>query len=75
MYGRFPSEPPPTSKSAMVHYLSKESSTVKEVIDKLQKEDIPDPWRIMVAVPKEREFKRSNARFYGKMCFEMQLVT
>lgn len=71
MYGVFPKGSPPTSKSAVVHYLSKERITVKEVIDSLQDMHIPLNWRAMIAVPKERELK--NARFYGKMCFEMRL--
>lgn len=66
LHGRFPTGPPPTSKSAVVHYLSKESITVKEVIDQLQEQSIPQSWRVMVAVPKERELKQRKARFYGK---------
>lgn len=39
---------------------------------------IPSDWRVMVAVPKEREFKEVDARCYGKMVPEMrayQVVT
>ncbi|AYW51538.1 L polymerase RdRp [Formica fusca virus 1] len=73
IWGRFPSGPPPTSKSVVVHYLKQDKITVKEVIDKLQTGNLPFSWRVMVAVPKEREFKEEDARFYGKMCFEMRL--
>ncbi|AWI42881.1 RNA-dependent RNA polymerase [Formica exsecta virus 4] len=72
-WGRFPTGPPPTSKSVVVHYLKQDRITVKEVIDKLQDGNLPFSWRVMVAVPKEREFKDEDARFYGKMCFEMRL--
>ncbi|QPB73978.1 RdRp [Hymenopteran orino-related virus OKIAV85] len=72
-YGYFPRGPPPTSKSVIVTYLQKESITVQEVIDQLQKGDIPASWLVMVAVAKEREFKYLDARFFGKMCFEMRL--
>lgn len=72
-WGRFPQGPAPTSKSVVVHYLKQDRITVKEVIDKLQAGNLPYSWRVMVAVPKEREFKDKDARFYGKMCFEMRL--
>ena len=34
---------------------------------------IPLEWRIMIAVAKEREFKREGCRFYAKMVQEMRL--
>lgn len=72
-HGFFPTRPASTSKSVVIHYLQKERITVKEVIDVLQTGIIPLSWRAMVAVAKEREFKFEDARFYGKMCFEMRL--
>lgn len=65
--------PTPTSKSVIVHYLKREKVTTEEVLSKIQANTIPDAWKVMVAVPKEREFKEKNACFYGKMCFEMRL--
>ncbi|KAL0105524.1 hypothetical protein PUN28_016888 [Cardiocondyla obscurior] len=73
MYGFFPRGPSATSKSVIVHYLTQDSISVKEVLDIISKGDIPSEWRVMVAVPKEKEFKGTNARFYGKMTFEMRL--
>lgn len=73
LHGFFPTGPSPTFKSAVIHYLQLENISVKDVLDILQSGNIPDEWRVMVAVPKEREFKFINARFYGKMCFEMRL--
>lgn len=69
-YGRFPTGPPPSSKSVVVHYLSQTSISVKDVLKQLSTGFIPYNWRVMVAVAKEREFKYKDARFYGKMCFE-----
>lgn len=33
---------------------------------------VPDEWKIIVAVPKEREFKKSNVRFYAKLTMSMR---
>lgn len=72
LYGYFPTGPAPTSKSAIITYLQKEQINVKEIIDTIQDGSLPKEERVMVAVPKEREFKES-ARFYGKMTFSMRL--
>lgn len=72
-HGFFPTGPPPSSKSVIVHYLQQEKVTVKEVIDQVESGHIPVSWRVMVAVPKEREFKGEEARCYGKMNFQMRL--
>lgn len=72
-YGRFPTGPPPSSKSVVVHYLSQRHISVTDVMKQLATGFIPYAWRVMVAVAKEREFKYKDARFYGKMCFEMRL--
>lgn len=34
---------------------------------------MPQDWKIIIAVAKEREHKRTNARFYAKMTPEMRL--
>lgn len=47
--------------------------TVAEVIEEIESGMIPHAWRVMVAVPKEREFKATDARFFGKMNFSMRL--
>ncbi|UDL13960.1 MAG: RNA dependent RNA polymerase [Xiangshan Nyami-like virus] len=72
-HGFFPRGPPPAPKSAIICYLQKERVTVKEVMDILESGSIPQSWLVMVAVAKEREFKYKDARFFGKMCFEMRL--
>lgn len=72
-HGFFPRGPPPASKSAIICYLQKESIAVKGVMDVLETRIMPRAWLIMVAVAKEREFKYKDARFFGKMCFEMRL--
>jgi len=72
-HGFFPRGPPPSSKSVVVHYLQQERICVKDVLDVLESGILPDPWRVMVAVAKERELRAEDTRFYGKMCFEMRL--
>ncbi|CAG4938082.1 unnamed protein product [Parnassius apollo] len=55
-----------------------ESFDCREIIGLIDRGIIPEEWRIMVAVPKEREFKHTDARCFGKMTFEMrayQVVT
>ncbi|CAG4938070.1 unnamed protein product [Parnassius apollo] len=55
-----------------------ESFDCPKIIGLIDRGIIPEEWRIMVAVPKEREFKQTDARCFGKMTFEMtayQVVT
>ncbi|CAH0730334.1 unnamed protein product, partial [Brenthis ino] len=77
-YGRFPVGPAPTTKSVVMHYLTTEIFNCREIIQLIDSGIIPLEWRVMVAVPKEREFKEEDAICYGKMTPEMrayQVVT
>lgn len=56
-----------------MHYLSQERVAVSDVLEEIKKGTIPHEWRVMVAVPKEREFKAKDARFFGKMTISMRL--
>ncbi|CAG5000839.1 unnamed protein product [Parnassius apollo] len=71
-HGRLPVGPPPSTKSVIIHFLVSESFDGKEIINLIDKGVIPSDWRIIVVVPKEREFKQFDARCFGKMTFEMR---
>lgn len=61
-----------------MHYLTTEAFNCQEILGLIDKGIIPQEWRVMVAVPKEREFKDTDARCFGKMTPEMrayQVVT
>ncbi|CAG9840711.1 unnamed protein product [Diabrotica balteata] len=73
LYGRFPSGPALTSKSPIVSFLETEEVDVEDIINLIENGIIPDEWRVILAVAKEREQKRDNAWFYVKMIPEMQL--
>lgn len=78
LHGRFPTGPEPTTKSVVMHYLTTDIFSCEEIIRIIDNGIIPSDWRVMVAVPKEREFKEDDARCYGKMTPEMrayQVVT
>ncbi|KAJ2954234.1 hypothetical protein O0L34_g2479 [Tuta absoluta] len=72
-HGYFPSGPPSTTKSVILHYLSQEYVSCEEIIRLIDTGIIPLEWRIMIAVYKEREFKQTDARSYGKLTPEMRL--
>lgn len=57
----------PTTKSVVMHYLTTEIFNFKEIISLIDMGVVPRDWRIMVAVPKEREFKEVDALCNGKM--------
>ncbi len=46
---------------------------MKEIIDAIERGEVAESWKVIVAVPKEREFKRENVRFFGKMTPELRL--
>lgn len=78
LHGHFTQGPAPTTKSVVMHYLTTEVFNCKEILTLIDSNVIPTDWRVMVAVPKEREFKETDARCYGKMTPEMrayQVVT
>lgn len=78
LHGRFPTGPSPTTKSVVMHYLTTDVFNCEEIIRLIDGGVVPSDWRVMVAVPKEREFKEDDARCYGKMTPEMrayQVVT
>lgn len=78
LHGHFPRGPSPTTKSVVMHYLTSEIFDCKEILTLIDSGIIPSDWRVMVAVPKEREFKEKDARCFGKMTPEMrayQVVT
>ena len=68
LYGRFSTRPQFAIKSVIISYLSKEEVDVSHIIQMINQD-----WRVIVAVAKEREHKRTNARFYAKMTLEMRL--
>lgn len=73
LYGHFPNRPPFASKSVIISYLSQEDVDVSGIINTINTGDVPREWKVIVAVAKEREHKRTNARFYAKMTPEMRL--
>lgn len=78
IHGHFSRGPPPTTKSVVMHFLTTETFDCKEILSLIDQGIIPEEWRMMVAVPKEREFKETDARCFGKMTPEMrayQVVT
>lgn len=72
IHGRFPSGPAPSTKSVVMHFLTTETFDCKEILTLIDQGIIPEEWRVMVAVPKEREFKETDARCFGKMTPEMR---
>lgn len=78
LHGHFPTGPTPSTKSVVMHFLTTEVYDCREILYLLDQGIVPFEWRIMVAVPKEREFKENDARCFGKMTPEMrayQVVT
>ncbi|KAJ8729047.1 hypothetical protein PYW07_006743 [Mythimna separata] len=78
LHGYFPVGPPPSTKSVVMHGLTTEIFDRREILGLIDKDIIPSEWRVMVTVPKEREFKENDARCFGKMSPEMrayQVVT
>nr|WPR17567.1 MAG: RNA-dependent RNA polymerase [Beetle nyamivirus] len=73
LYGFFPKGPLPTSKSVIIRYLETPIVSVKDILDLIERNVIPESWRIIVGVAKEREQKEVDARFFAKMTFEMRL--
>jgi hypothetical protein len=72
-HGRFPTSAPKTEGRVILDYLTRNDLDLRDILQTVSTGQIPENWRVMVAVPKEREFKRENARFYAKMCNEMRL--
>lgn len=78
LHGHMPRGPPSSTKSVVMHFLTTEVFDCREILGLIDKGVIPSEWRVMVAVPKEREFKENDARCFGKMTPEMrayQVVT
>lgn len=73
LYGCFMTRPEFASKSVIISYLSKEEVDVSEIINQINTGRVPVDWKVIIAVAKEREHKRTNARFYAKMTPEMRL--
>ncbi|KAF5187638.1 Large structural protein [Thalictrum thalictroides] len=73
MYGQFMRRPAFARKSVIISYLSQEEVNVSDIIDKINTGLVPQSWKVIVAVERERELKRTNARFYAKMTPEMRL--
>ncbi|KAK9877807.1 hypothetical protein WA026_019487 [Henosepilachna vigintioctopunctata] len=65
MYGKFP--------SAVISYLEADEVSVEKIIKTIDSGFLPDEWKVIVAVAKEREQKRDAARWYAKMTPEMRL--
>lgn len=73
LYGRFMTRPEFASKSVIISYLSQEEVNVLGIIETINTGAVPRSWKVIVAVAKETEHKRTNARFYAKMTPEMRL--
>lgn len=73
IHGKFLRLNPTPVKSAILSYLTSEYVSVQEIIETIETGHIPDSWKIIVGVPKEREFKSKNARFYCKLTPQMRL--
>ena len=73
LYGHWPRKPPQRTKRLIIDYLTRNDLDLRRIIDVISTGEIPQEWKIMVAVAKEREFKREKARFYGKLTQEMRM--
>ncbi|DAZ87907.1 TPA_asm: hypothetical protein [Macroli virus] len=72
-YGCQPPRAPDCEKRLLLAYLRGNPPSVREVIDYLQEHHTIMPHcRIQVGVPKEREFKKDNARIFVKLPYEMR---
>lgn len=60
-------------KSAILSYLTAEEVCVEDITRIIEDNEVPDSWKILVGVAKEREFKSRNARFYCKQVPEMRI--
>lgn len=49
-FGFWPNKPPPASKRVIINHLSKEKVNVKEIIDLIEADKVPEDWLITMAV-------------------------
>lgn len=45
---------------------------MQDIIDRINSRRVSQGWKVIVAVAKEREHKRTNVRFYAKMAPKMR---
>lgn len=64
IYGKMLRLGPNPIKSAIPSYLTAEEVCVENVIRTIESKEVPENWKTLVGVAKEREFKSRNARFY-----------
>lgn len=73
LHGKWPKMPIRKSGRVILDYLTRNDLDLKVIMEIISNKAIPLQWRIMIAVAKEREFKREGCRFYAKMVQEMRL--
>ncbi|CAB3241750.1 unnamed protein product [Arctia plantaginis] len=72
-HGFFPTVPPRESNNVIMQYIGREEVNVKNIIQTVSEKKIPKSWKVTVGVAKEREMKKTKARFFGKLTLEMRL--
>lgn len=78
LHGHMSLGPPSTIKTVVLHFLTTEIFDCREILGLIDRGIIPLKCRVMVAFPKERQFKEEDARCLGTMTPEMrayQVVT
>lgn len=73
IYGKQPPYTKGRETRVLTRFLSGENLKVKEVLQKIEDDDVPSTWKVMIAVMKEKEAKISNARCFCKLVYEMRL--
>lgn len=62
---------PRSHKRLLIEMLSRPEVTIRDIVERVRKGDIPFSWMIVSLYPKEREFKL-DPRMFGMMVFEMR---
>ncbi|KAL4125917.1 hypothetical protein QTP88_010154 [Uroleucon formosanum] len=71
LYGRFMTRPEFASKSVIISYLSQEEVDVFTIINTINTGQVPKDWKVIIAVAKEREHKRTNTQIAGCLGFSV----
>lgn len=62
---------PRSHKRLLIEMLSRPDVTIRDIVERVRRGDIPFSWLIVSLYPKEREFKL-DPRMFGMMVFEMR---
>ena len=68
-----PPRPVRGTKRAILNFLKHDSLDIRSAVEAVDQRRVPQREKVMVAVPKEREFKREDARFDCKLTDTMGL--